>query len=432
MRIAPCILLAAIAGAVCAQPQPIQLPSRGSFYTDPSTGNRVWRVTDAQLCPGGAFHYYSYWPVWNRDSSLLLVACHRGRSQEAILLRGADFSEVKTNLRGPALNPQRFFWSWTDANVAYAQNPSEIWRWEPLRGKGSRIVGLPNEKVGGLDVYHIRLAYVSFDDRYLLIEWQGPNRARGRQNEWDVLAIAVFDLQTKKYVSQLDVSQWSYYDEAVFTKDNHVWVVGDKESFVYDLALSTRTRIADHGHHAHGLLPDGTAVTAKAASNQSCPGGSKAGSPKDEGYPAQGWKPTALVLKDLTPQDSKGTGPFPAELFRIGCQVQGKHDFSHFSWNNQQRDRFFVSTWGYGGFTDDPLANAILRVRLGFDSAGKIISDDMEVLAHHRSENRGYYASPRASCNQQGTRCLFASTMTVATDNTNPQPQLYVVDVPQK
>ena len=78
-----------------------------------------------------------------------------------------------------------------------------------------------------------------------------------------------------------------------------------------------------------------------------------------------------------------------------------------------------------------PLAHAIVRIHLRFDAAGKIVGDEPEILAHHRSEDRhGYYASPRVSCNQQGTRCLFASSMTVATDNTRPQPHLYVVDVP--
>jgi hypothetical protein len=92
---------------------------------------------------------------------------------------------------------------------------------------------------------------------------------------------------------------------------------------------------------------------------------------------------------------------------------------------------FFGETWNYGPPDSNPIADAIIRVRLKFDAGGAIAGDEIDVLAHHRSDkNHGYWATPRVTCNQQGTRCLFASAMTNGTNASEGPPDLYIVDVP--
>ncbi len=430
------LLAAGLTGPAPGQAPEFRVPQAGQSFVDPSTGNRVWRVTDENLCPGGGKHFYSYWPVWNADGAYLLVRCEgwSRRGSNALLIRDSDLKVQGDALRGaPDLDVGRLFWSWTDPRAFYGYRGQEVWRWDPFRRKGQRVFRLDELRVGEKLVQSVRLAYVSFDDRYLLLEMQ----AQG------VIGLAVYDLVDHKIVGLLDLSTFSNYDEAVFTRDNQVWVAastkGQQHSYRYSRDFAARVRVSEAGHHAHGLLPDNTPVAVRAASNRNCLPGSRSGNPRDPQYPTDAWKPTAVILDERVDTarraDGSSTGrddPLRSILFQIGCAVPGRHNFDHFSWNNRQRDTFFISTWTYGPAQDDPLANAILRVRLRFDSGGRIVGDDIDVLARHGShEKMGYWAQPRVSCNQQGTRCLFASSMAVPA-NKERVPQLYIVDVPAK
>ncbi len=438
----PLCVLAALSG-LAQQPSPIKVPVRGGSYTDPLSRNRVWRVTDAAVCPGGAHHAYSFWPVWNQDGSHLLVECvgwKGGRENStALLVRDRDLKILGDALEGApgGIYRGRLFWMWKDAQTFLADHGLELWRWDPFQKKGRMVQRFTGMKVGRAAVRHVRLAYVSFDDRYALVELQGQHPSRKRASEWDVLGLATLDLHTERIAGVLDVSGFVYFDEAVFTRDNHVWVVADvgrqhTESLRYALDFSKHIRVVEAGHHAHGMLPDGTPVAVKEAGNRDCPGGSVSGNPRDPEYPAQGWKPTAVLVDETvdTTGGNRGT-PLPNELLKLGCAIPGQHHLAHFSWNHPRGDLFFLSSDSYGGFETDRLAHGIFRVRLLFDAAGRVRGDEFDLLAQHRSDKKaGYWAQPRASCNQQATRCLFASTMSAGTDNPRRQAHLFIVDVP--
>ena len=245
----------------------------------------------------------------------------------------------------------------------------------------------------------------------------------------------MWDRQTSSVIGLLDVRGFFIYDEAVFTRDNQVWVIvqpvsgGPIESRRYPRDLSSFVRPSDHGHHAHGMLRGGIPAAIKAGSNRDCLGPSLAGNP-----PGQGWKPTALLMDERvnSPNISTATNPLPSEIRRIGCGVPGQHNFDHFTWNNMQDDFFFTSTDAYSPAGTDPIALGIVQVRLTYNASNQVIGDTPILLAPHRSEpsRYGYYAIPRASCNQQGTRCIFSSSMTVNTNKTNGSLHLYIVDVP--
>ncbi len=436
-------LLYAACPSTAQPPAAVQLPPRGSAYTDPASRNRVWRVTDSGLCPGGGRHTYSYWPVWNKDGSHLLVECmgwKGGREQSTpLLVRDRDLQVLGDALRGApgGIYPGRLFWAWNDSQTFFADRGIELWRWNPFQRTGKLLHSFAGQKVGQARVRHARLAYVSFDDRYLLAELQGENPRKQNPSEWDVIGLATVDLQSGKIAGILDVSGFVFFDEAVITRDHHVWVVahvGRKhtESLRYPPDFSRHIRVMEAGHHAHGRLANGTPVAVKEAGNRDCPAGTASGNPRDAEYPERGWKPTAVLVDETvdTTGGDRGT-PLPNELLKLGCSVPGQHHFAHFSWNHPSGDFLFLSTDSYGDYATDRLAHGIFRVRLVLDGTGKVQRDEFDLLAHHRSDTKvGYWAQPRASCNQQGTRCLFASTMSVATDNARRQPHLYIVEVP--
>lgn len=432
-------LAAACPAQLPPPPAPVAVPRAGKFYADPVTGARVWTVTDDALCPRGAHHYYSYLSPWNADGSHLLVECvgWSRDSSNLLLVRNSDLKVLGDALRSApdGFNRQRVFWSWKDAAQFYAYRGQEVWRWDPFARKGAAVFRAAGQRAWPKNVGAVRLAYVSFDDRMLLLELQGAHPARPNASPWDVLALATYDLEQGRVTGLLDVSRFSHYDEAVFTKDGHVWVRASDEkgvpaSYRYAADFSGRIRVAEGGHHAHGLLPSGIPVAVKEASNRDCPAGSPSGNPADAEYPQKGWKPTAVLLDERV--DTTGAGrndPLRSILLPLGCQVPGQHQFSHFSWNHSGRDFFFVSTGSYGDATRDPLANAIVEVRLRIGPEGRVQSDQLRVLAPHRSaSDQGYYAQPRVACNQQGTRCLFSSTMSVGTTRREGPAQLYAVD----
>lgn len=63
----PCLTPSGVEYGV--QPEPsVSLPPAGGFYVDPTFGTKVIRVTD-ETAGGDCYHAYSYWPVFNADST---------------------------------------------------------------------------------------------------------------------------------------------------------------------------------------------------------------------------------------------------------------------------------------------------------------------------------------------------------------------------
>lgn len=423
-----------------APPPPplVTLPPRGGSYLDPVTGNKVSVVTDNSLCRGGAKHFYSYWPIFSADGSHFIVECiswvgnTTGSATNALLIQSNPGGANDLNIVGDALqgtnglNPFELFWSWTNPQVLYSYANLILRQWNPFTKQAVDLLDVSTIQAFGITPPRMRLAYVSFDDRYFLLELEDAS--------FNVFALAVYDRVANQVIGTLDV-RGGFYDEAVFTKGGRIWVILDPgtglESRSYTLNFSSFVRPAQHGHHAHGLLPGGKAVAVRETSDHTCPPGSTSGYP-----PGQGWQPTANILDENvnSPNISTGFFPWAAELYWIGCKIQGTHSFSHYSWNNMQTDRLFISSGEYAPVGTDPLANSLLEVIFTFSPTNnnQIISDTIINMVAHRSEpaKYGYFALPRMSCNQQGTRCLFSSSMSVNTTNTTTNIHLYLIDVP--
>ncbi len=409
------------------QPPPISVPAVGQCFIDPETGNRVCTVTGPSLCTSSGKHNYSYWPIWNQTGTHFIVECNGwtggGGITAALLIRDSDLAVVGNALQGApgGLQTLKLQWSRTNPNIVYGYRGTEVHSWNPFTQTGGLIKNFGTLSFLGKQVQRADLAYVSFDDRYFLMEFYNA----GLQ-----FSLGVYDRVTD-ITSFLDTAFFTFYDESVFTKDGGVWVIGDvagvTHSFRYTRDFVSRVRVSDHGHHGHGLLPNGVAVAVKETARQ-CPSGTPAGTPS-----GTGWAPGASIMDESIDSSANPVAnPFPSELRRVGCGVKGRHHFGHFSWNNTHTDRFFVSSNSYDNFvTEDPLQHAILRFKLLFSGTGQLNGDTVEVIVRHRSDdNVGYFALPRVACNPQGSRCLFSSSMTVNTTNTNPATHLYVVDIP--
>ncbi len=412
----------------------VTVPAARGSYIDPVTGNRVHAVTDDVLCRGGSRHFYSFWPIWNQSGTHFIIQCLNwsGNSvaQTALLIRDSDLTVVGDALQGapPGMNTLQLFWSWTNPNVFYGFAGTRLLNWDPFNRVGGTLFDFATVPVSGTLPQRARLAYVSFDDRYFLMELL--------DGSFNILGLAVWDRQAapgSQIVGTIDLRVFPFYDQAEFTKSNSVWVVLNPgpalESRRYPRDFSTFVRPSEHGHHAFGLLRDGTPVAVKSASNRECPAGSLAGNPA-----GVGWKPTALMMDERinSPNIANSFNPLPSEVRRIACGTPGQHDLGHFSWNNTQSDFFFISTGAYSPAGTDPIADSIIQIRLTYNTSNQLINDTAIRLAPHRSEpgKYGYFALPRAACNQQGTRCIFSSSMTVNTNKTTPSLHLYIVDVP--
>lgn len=407
-------------------PAPINVPAAGGCFIDPVTGNRICRVTDRALCNREGQHYYSYWPVWNSTGSHFVIECNGwvgtgGVSNTALLFRDSDLANLGdflalANAPG-SINTSRIFPSWTNPNKFYGygqgSNDGQIWEMDPFARTSTMLKNFNGTSLGGRTVSQMVLAYVSYDDRYFLLE-----PFSGGQN----YGIAVWDRVTNTTtfigLNQACAGPCNFYDESIFMQDNRVWVIGSDSSgtfhsWVYPRDFSSIHLTTEHGHHAQGMLPNGTPVAVKATNSQ-CPPGSAAGNPSGS------FRPSGTVL-------NQNTG---VELQQLACNITGFHEFDHYSWNSTTlRDRFFIST--SGSDPTGPIRDAIIRVRLQFGTTGNVTGHVIDVVGYHRSEKRfGYSGLPRVSCNQQGTRCLFNSTMTLNTTNTDPQSHVYVIDVP--
>ncbi len=421
-----------------APPPPplITLPPRRGSYLDPQTGNRVYVVTDNSLCRGGAKHFYSYWPVFSSDNTHLILEClswvGSTAASNALLLQNDpggpnDLVVVGDALQGTSgMSPFELFWAWTNPQLVYGYANTVVRQWNPFTRQAVDLLDVSTIQAFGVTPSRMRMTYVSFDDRYFCLELMTPT--------FTVYALAVWDRVANQIVGLLDLRN-VFYDEAIFTKGGRVWVILDPgtglESRSYTRDFSSFVRPSSRGHHAHGLLPGGRQVTVRESSDHDCPAGSTSG------YPAgQGWQPTAGVIDETinSPSIAVTTYPWAAEIFWIGCKIAGRHTFAHYSWNNVQTDRMFISSQTYGPTGTDPLADSLLRIRFQFNPTNnnQIISDQIDILATHRSEpgRFGYFAFPRMTCNQQGTRCLFASSMSVNTSSTTSNIHLYIVDVP--
>lgn len=89
-------------------------PAKGVWQTDPKTGARVMRITDAAQ---GAITIpaYSTVPAWNADESLIVLYVAGGSH---ILLNGRTYAYIRTLDINPA-DVEQFYWSSTDPDVLY-------------------------------------------------------------------------------------------------------------------------------------------------------------------------------------------------------------------------------------------------------------------------------------------------------------------------
>lgn len=116
--------------------------SSGSKYTDPVFGKQVMRVTDSSICSTAAYHAYAYWPVWNSDSTKMLVTCSGG-STVVINFDPVNFTlGTRRNLALGGVNWEWLEWSRTNPNHVYGFTTNKIYRIDVTTDVQTQIANL--------------------------------------------------------------------------------------------------------------------------------------------------------------------------------------------------------------------------------------------------------------------------------------------------
>ncbi|MCA1633278.1 MAG: hypothetical protein LC802_06040, partial [Acidobacteria bacterium] len=134
---------------VYAEPPLPALPAAGGKYRDPVFGAEIMRVTDERECPApGCGTYYSQWPTFNADSTLMLIrngvngaAMIKRFDPSSFTLLGTLRANLPTLPDGSSLEWQGAMWSQTDPDLifvhvngyspSYAQTGLKVYGYRP-------------------------------------------------------------------------------------------------------------------------------------------------------------------------------------------------------------------------------------------------------------------------------------------------------------
>ena len=404
------------------------------FFVDPITGYKVYRLSDGNLCPSGATHFYSYSNQFSPQGRMVFD-CMQGRGAPTIYpIYGPDFrleyDDAIAAARVPGRGDSLRNLQWSQMReVLYATTGGGVVELDPIAGKTRVVVNfierlrgfaLPNGQkllISGLDALS-----VGPGDKmmvHLLCRYASP----GCPADNAVIGIGVFDPATGQahalYVpvpgdrapDGFDEGQWSQNP-----KGRLILIYGDAPNFSYNADLSARVQIDDnHGHPGYFCGSNGRCYMVRAKSD-TLPNGQvgQIDCTDPHGGIAQSRKPEFALYDDETGK----------RVLISGCDLPGQNPFGHFARSPGAKDVFGVST---DRFTFDPsLAKfyptdeAILRAEVEY-AGGNPVGVRVTPVAYHRSASSdrakrmgrqcGYWANPRLVMDFTGTRFMFDSTM---------------------
>jgi hypothetical protein len=375
------------------QPQ-IQLPSAAhkvgetaGFYTDPMTRNKVYRLSDGSMCPGGGSHIYSWSTEFSKQGKML-VKCDQGKIAAPLyLVYDKDFKLLtKDVLNAAGAPPSLRFLQWSQGEeVLYGKQGTAIYRLDP--GAKKTKVFAVFQVTGAVG---IREFWVGPKDRIVADVHRG--------GDWAIIAVAVFDPETGKY---------SYWDpegkevhQATLTQNPAGRVLVSLSSggqLVFPTDFKSRYAMPK-GHY--GFLPLLNGRYGILKPDGECPG-------------APFWKFRYALRDDETGE----------VLLHFGCDVPGQHAWDHFGRSISTPNTFSVTTnrYPFPPSRDwQPTYEAVLIGRVLYEGD---LPKAVEVtpVAYHRSaagerakaqgRDCGYWAYPRGVLDHTATRVLFDSTM---------------------
>ena len=404
------------------------------FFLDPITGNKVYRLSDNSLCPGGALHFYSYSNQFSRQGRMVFD-CQQGRGAPTIYpIYGPDFhlesddALAAARVPGPGTGLRDVQWS-QEREVLYARTGGMVVELDPIARKTRGVVNfidrlhgftLPNGQK--LLISGIKDLSVGPGDR-LMVHLQCMSSSPGCPADNAMIGIGIFDPATGEFHALyvpvpgdqaplgFDEAHWSQNPKGRLTV-----IYGNAPNFTYNADLSARVQFDDnHGHAGYFCGSNGRCYLVRTKSDSLKDGRvGQIGCKNPDGSAAQPWRPEQALYDDETGK----------RALIWGCDVPGQNLWSHFSRSlgaidifafSSERATFAPSLEKYYP-NDEAISRAVVRYTDGQPSQVAV-----EPVAYHRSATGGrarlmgrecgYWATPRVVSDATGRRFLFESTM---------------------
>ena len=397
---------------------------KAGFYVDPITGQKVYRLSDRQLCSKSATHIYSYTPQFSPAGRMVFQCDIRvaNYSESIFPVYNSDYTLLTkdllglTHFSGPLYGEMQ--WS-EEREVIYGRDSFRIFEFDPVAKKSKMVVDF--SKVELKDPRGKKVPLIGI--------WQFIVGAKDRMtvhlqtNGYAQVGVATYDPAAGKiammYVPVPGDKAPKGFDEVHFSqnpKGRMTLVYGDAPNFSYSADLSSRVKYDDnHGHLGYFCGSTGRCYKVSIR-NETMPDGraGQIGCKDTNGEMIPPWKPEHAIYDDETGK----------RVLIFGCDVAGQFDSNHISRSLGAPDVFGISTDRFT-FAPSlqkfyPADEAILRAvvhYLGQNPSGVTI----EPLAYHRSatgpraqwagRSCDYWSQPRAAEDHTGTHFMFDSTM---------------------
>jgi hypothetical protein len=404
------------------------------FFNDPITGNKVYRLSDEDLCPGGAIHFYSYTNQFSQQGRIVFD-CMLGRgAPDQHPIYGPDFKleydDALDASHAPGSGNSFHDLQWSqEREVLYARSGGMVVELDPAVRKTRVVVNFVQRLHGfalkngqKLLISGVKDLSVGPGDR-LMVHLQCRFTSPSCPQDNAVIGIGVFDPATgqahgiyvpvpgDKAPSGFDEGQWSQNP-----KGRLILVYGYAPNFSYTADLTSRVKFEDnHGHRGYFCGSNGRCYMVR-VKNDTLPNGStgQIGCKDADGKVAEPWRAEQGLYDDETGK----------RALIFGCDIPGQNAWQHFTRSLGGKDIFGVSTERYT-FKPSlekiaPTEEAIVRGVVEY-ADGQPSHVRLEPVAYHRSASGpraklmgrecGYWASPRVVGDSTGTRFLFESTM---------------------
>jgi len=344
-----------------------KLPPAGGTFTDPTFGTQILRVTDE--ADGDSHNAYSYYPAFNRDSTMFFIHCKDGP-------RLYDFDPKAFRIVGKrplfaARAPNRHTPRWEDCiwsdkapNALFCHEGLRLWRHDVRTQKYELVKDFSGELPPG----HLHQMSKSLDDNTFGFSRQGP--------KWELAGYLVWRRDADKIVLRRDTTN---LDEIQVDKTGRWCVVktarqgkGVVQDIVVDLATGKTEDLIDNE-------PD------------FAPGHSDNGPGTILG--ADNWK-NRLTLRRFEK---------PHEFISILDLHNDWSQDQHISWLADDEGWVTLSFYVCNKLPNSgAFKNEIVQVKT--DGSRQI-----RRLAHHRSVFRSYWDSPRACISRDGRFITYTS-----------------------
>jgi len=157
----------------CPLPPAPALPPAGGKYLDPTFGTQILRVTDE--ADGDSQNAYSYYPAFNRDSTMFFIHCKAGPrlyhfDPNAFRIVG---KEPLFAARPPHKHAPRWedcIWSGADPNALFCHGHLRLWRYDVRARKYHLVRDFSGELAPG----HLHQMSKSLDDNVFGFSRQDP------------------------------------------------------------------------------------------------------------------------------------------------------------------------------------------------------------------------------------------------------------------